>query len=69
MKIPTVVVPVNILLDLIRAYKEQPQEILHPHTYLHVTTLEQRSYRKFLAWKKIARKQQSNPDQFPGSAI
>lgn len=65
MKIPTVVVPVNILLDLIRAYKEQPQEILHPHTYLHVTTIEQRAYRKYLAWKKTARKAPT----FPGSTI
>jgi hypothetical protein len=56
MKIPTVVVPVNLVLTLARAYFEQPQECLNPTEFREVKLLEQRSYRKYLAWKKTSRK-------------
>lgn len=69
MKMPTVVVPVNLMLVLTRAYFEQPQECQNPTDFREIKLLEQRSYRKHLAWKKVARKQQSTPYQFPGSAI
>ena len=51
-KVPTIAVPVHIYLDLIRAYKEQPQEVLNRTIYLEATTLERRAYRKYLAYKK-----------------
>lgn len=52
MKEPTVQVPVTVLLTLVRAYSETPQELLHRQHYLSVISLERRAYRKFLEYKK-----------------
>ena len=51
-KVPAITVPAHIYLELVRAYKEQSQEVLNRAIYLEVTTLEQRAYRKYLAYKK-----------------
>lgn len=54
-KIPTIQVPVNVFLDLVRNYKEQPQELLNRQTYLDAVRLEKRAYRRYLEYKKAAR--------------
>jgi hypothetical protein len=57
MKMPLVSIPVNLYLELARAYKEQPVECIHSVFEIHITELEQRAYRKFLNWKKVQRKE------------
>ena len=54
--VPTIQVPVNVFLDLVRTYKEEPQELINRQTSLLVDTLEKRAYRKYLAFKKEQRK-------------
>lgn len=51
-KEPTVAVPVTVLLDLVRLYKENPQELLDRGVYLAADHLEKRAYRKYLTWSK-----------------
>lgn len=51
-KEPTVAVPVSVLLDLIRVYREEPQELVNRSSYLTSVTLEQKAYRKFRQYRK-----------------
>jgi len=56
MKMPVVQVPVLLLNELCRVWKEQPELCRNPSTYRTVHLLEQRSYRKYLTWKQNERK-------------
>ena len=56
-KIPTIMVPVTVFLDLVRSYVENPQELLNRQTYMEATHLEKKAYRKYLAYKKAAKKE------------
>lgn len=58
MKIPTIQVPVHIFLDLVRAYKEQPQELLNVQIFLEAGMLERKAYRKYLVYKKASQNEQ-----------
>lgn len=51
-KEPTVQVPVTTLLELIRLYKENPQEVLNRVHWLVANRLERIAYRKYLDYKK-----------------
>lgn len=51
-KEPTLQVPVTVFLELVRLYKENPQEILNRQTYLIADHLERKAYRKYLGFKK-----------------
>lgn len=57
MKEPTVAVPVTVLLELVRLYKENPQEVLNRTHYVEACNLERRAYRKYLGWKAELRKE------------
>ncbi len=57
MKEPTVAVPVTTFLDLVRLYKENPQELLNLRVYLEADQLEKRAYRKYLAYKKALKEE------------
>ena len=50
--IPTVQVPVDIFLNLVRLYKEQSQEQLDRGEYMATDQLERRAYRKLSAHLK-----------------
>jgi len=55
-KEPTVAVPVRLMLELMRFYKEVPQELLNKEHYLTADRLERRAYRRYLAYKKELKK-------------
>lgn len=55
MKEPCIQVPVHVLLDLVRIYKEMPQELCNKEVYLTADRLERIAYRKYLAYKKQLR--------------
>lgn len=51
-KEPTIQVPVTVLLDLIRTYCEEPQELINRQSLLIATQLERKAYRKFQEYRK-----------------
>lgn len=55
-KEPTITVPVTTFLELVRLYRENPQEVLNREHYLRLINLEKRAYRKYLAYKKELKK-------------
>jgi len=52
MKEPSVQVPVSVLLDLIRVYAQEPQELVNRNSYLVAISLERKAYRKYQEYRK-----------------
>ena len=54
-KEPTIQVPVSVFLDLVRVYKEEPQELVNRTTYLTSHMLERKATRKYREYRKALR--------------
>lgn len=56
-KEPTIQVPVHVFLDLVRLYKENPQELLDQRVWMAADFLEKRAYRRYMDYKKALKKE------------
>lgn len=56
---PTIQVPVSVFLDLVRVYKEEPQELVNRQSYLIADALERKATRKYREYRKQLKEQKS----------